>query len=203
MRSGKVDAVGTGRGPAKVGARRPASPSKKNKPPTSSFRDLKPAFSSSPHFQPHRPPYSILFAGPFIDFCFFTTCKEKTSRKQRHFANCLVSERAKRTMARRSQPSTDSSPTSFYSSKEEDSELTSKSTTASTPTTGSPCQYRTARELPHELKEHCQIFLEEQLCMHTCVTPPLLPRRFPLMQSILTVVLTILVMLRHLRHQPS
>ncbi|KAM0462891.1 hypothetical protein ACHAPV_003717 [Trichoderma viride] len=69
-------------------------------------------------------------------------------------------------MARRSQPSTDSSPTSFYSSKEEDSELTSKSTTASTPTTGSPCQYRTARELPHELKEHCQIFLEEQL--YTC-----------------------------------
>ncbi|KAL6910581.1 hypothetical protein GGI43DRAFT_378544 [Trichoderma evansii] len=69
-------------------------------------------------------------------------------------------------MARPSQPSTDSSPTSFYTSKEDDSELTSKSTTASTPTTSSPCQYRTARELPHELKEHCQIFLEEQL--YTC-----------------------------------
>lgn len=106
-------------------------------------------------------------------------------------------------MARRSQPSTDSSPTSFYSSKEEDSELTSKSTTASTPTTSSPCQYRTARELPHELKEHCQIFLEEQLCMHTYVTPPLLPRSFPLIQSVFAAVLTFLVTGRHLRHQPS
>ncbi|KAM0253569.1 hypothetical protein ACHAQJ_007241 [Trichoderma viride] len=69
-------------------------------------------------------------------------------------------------MTRRSQPSTDSSPTSFYTGKEGDSEHTSKSTTASTPTTGQPCLYRTARELPHELKEHCQIFLEEQL--YTC-----------------------------------
>ncbi|KAJ4858928.1 hypothetical protein T069G_07195 [Trichoderma breve] len=69
-------------------------------------------------------------------------------------------------MARRSQPSTNSSPTSFYTSKEEESELTAKSTTASTPVKGQPCPYREARELPHELKEHCQIFLEEQL--YTC-----------------------------------
>lgn len=98
-------------------------------------------------------------------------------------------------MARPSQPSTDSSPTSFYSSKEEDSELTSKSTTASTPTTGSPCQYRTARELPHELKEHCQIFLEEQLCKHTYVT------HWCHLYS--TAVLIFLVTIRHLRHQSS
>ncbi|KAL7798438.1 major facilitator superfamily transporter [Trichoderma ceciliae] len=50
--------------------------------------------------------------------------------------------------------------------QEEDSDRTTKSTTASTPTIGRPCPYRIARELPHELKEHCQIFLEEQL--YTC-----------------------------------
>ncbi|KAL7946240.1 hypothetical protein V8C42DRAFT_29294 [Trichoderma barbatum] len=69
-------------------------------------------------------------------------------------------------MARRSQPSTDSSPTSFYTIKEDGSERTAKSTTASTPVKGQPCPYREARELPHELKAHCQIFLEEQL--YTC-----------------------------------
>ncbi|EHK24620.1 uncharacterized protein TRIVIDRAFT_30550 [Trichoderma virens Gv29-8] len=69
-------------------------------------------------------------------------------------------------MARRSQPSTDSSPTSFYAGKEDESERTAKSTTASTPVKSQPCPYREARELPHELKEHCQIFLEEQL--YTC-----------------------------------
>lgn len=72
-------------------------------------------------------------------------------------------------MARRSQPSTNSSPTSFYTSKEDESERTAKSTTASTPVKGQPCPYREARELPHELKEHCQIFLEEQLCMHAFI----------------------------------
>jgi hypothetical protein len=70
-------------------------------------------------------------------------------------------------MTRRSQPSADSSPASFYTSKEEGSERNTKSTTASTtPPKTQPCPYRAARELPHELKEHCQIFLEEQLCMH-------------------------------------
>ncbi|KAL7821482.1 hypothetical protein V8C44DRAFT_314698 [Trichoderma aethiopicum] len=69
-------------------------------------------------------------------------------------------------MTRRSQPSADSSPASFYTSKEEDSERHTKSTSASTPSKTQPCPYRAARELPHELKEHCQIFLEEQL--YTC-----------------------------------
>lgn len=91
----KADTVGTGRGPAKVGARRPASPSKKNKPPTSSFRDLKPAFLSSPHFQPHRLPCSIFFADLFIKFVFAPST-EKYKRKERHFAHCLVDERARR-----------------------------------------------------------------------------------------------------------
>ncbi|KAK5990202.1 hypothetical protein PT974_08468 [Cladobotryum mycophilum] len=65
-------------------------------------------------------------------------------------------------MAGRSRPSPDSSPTTFYTSKEE-SEDTNKSTTASTPTHGQSNLYRQARELPTELKAHCQIFLEEQL----------------------------------------
>ncbi|KPM43487.1 hypothetical protein AK830_g3057 [Neonectria ditissima] len=41
-----------------------------------------------------------------------------------------------------------------------------KSTAASSPVQDNPCPYRDARQLPRELKAHCQIFLEEQL--YTC-----------------------------------
>lgn len=43
------------------------------------------------------------------------------------------------------------------------------STTASSPVHARPCPYRAARQLPSELKQHCQIFLEEQLCTR-CMT---------------------------------
>ncbi|KAM4060707.1 hypothetical protein HRG_001747 [Hirsutella rhossiliensis] len=47
-----------------------------------------------------------------------------------------------------------SSPASFYADSE-----TQRSATASSPAT--PCPYIEARQLPRELKDHCQIFLEE------------------------------------------
>lgn len=40
-----------------------------------------------------------------------------------------------------------------------------KSTAASSPAQDKPSPYRDARPLPRELRGHCQIFLEEQLCM--------------------------------------
>ncbi|KAM4062334.1 hypothetical protein HRG_011132 [Hirsutella rhossiliensis] len=52
-----------------------------------------------------------------------------------------------------------SSPASFYADSE-----TQRSATASSPDT--PCPYIEARQLPRELKDHCQIFLEEQI--YTC-----------------------------------
>ncbi|KAJ6446418.1 major facilitator superfamily transporter [Purpureocillium lavendulum] len=57
-----------------------------------------------------------------------------------------------------------SSPASFYTANDSDEQL--ESTTASSPAHASPCPYRDARRLPRELKDHCQIFLEEQL--YTC-----------------------------------
>jgi hypothetical protein len=54
-----------------------------------------------------------------------------------------------------------SSPLSFYTANDSDAE---QSTTASSPAQATLCPYREARQLPRELKEHCQIFLEEQLC---------------------------------------
>ncbi|KAH7329148.1 major facilitator superfamily transporter [Stachybotrys elegans] len=53
-----------------------------------------------------------------------------------------------------------SSPSSFYTANDTAGQL---STNASSPVYTSSCPYRDARQLPHELKEHCQIFLEEQL----------------------------------------
>ncbi|KAH7162572.1 hypothetical protein B0J13DRAFT_13914 [Dactylonectria estremocensis] len=41
-----------------------------------------------------------------------------------------------------------------------------KLTAASSPAQDNPCPYRDARQLPRELRAHCQIFLEEQL--YTC-----------------------------------
>ena len=58
---------------------------------------------------------------------------------------------------------------SFYTAKDSDAV---KSTAASSPAHGSPCPYRDARRLPHELKEHCQIFLEEQLCKRRYLLGP-------------------------------
>ena len=54
-----------------------------------------------------------------------------------------------------------SSPLSYYTAPDSDVE---QSTTASSPAHATPCAYREARQPPRELKEHCQIFLEEQLC---------------------------------------
>ncbi|PNY24111.1 Uncharacterized protein TCAP_05948 [Tolypocladium capitatum] len=56
-----------------------------------------------------------------------------------------------------------SSPLSFYTANDSHAE---QSTTPSSPARAKPCPYRQARKLPRELKEHCQIFLEEQL--YTC-----------------------------------
>ncbi|KHN96243.1 uncharacterized protein MAM_05829 [Metarhizium album ARSEF 1941] len=63
-------------------------------------------------------------------------------------------------MAMRPPTGGSSSPLSFYTANNSDVE---GSTTASSPVQGSPCPYRDARQLPRELKAHCQIFLEEQL----------------------------------------
>jgi hypothetical protein len=54
------------------------------------------------------------------------------------------------------------SPASFYTAK--DSDDAAKSTAASSPAQSSPSPYHETRSLPPELKDHCQIFLEEQLC---------------------------------------
>ncbi|KJZ78923.1 hypothetical protein HIM_01696 [Hirsutella minnesotensis 3608] len=55
-----------------------------------------------------------------------------------------------------------SSSASFYTANGSE---TPRSTAASSPAQASPCPYHEARQLPRELKEHCQIFLEEQLYM--------------------------------------
>lgn len=54
-----------------------------------------------------------------------------------------------------------SSAPSFVTAKDSKRD---KSTAASSPAQDNLCPYREARRLPRELKEHCQIFLEEQLC---------------------------------------
>ncbi|KAF7542186.1 hypothetical protein G7Z17_g11808 [Cylindrodendrum hubeiense] len=56
-----------------------------------------------------------------------------------------------------------SSPASFVTARDSGVD---KSTAASSPVQDNPCPYRDARQLPRELKAHCQIFLEEQL--YTC-----------------------------------
>ncbi|TWU76709.1 hypothetical protein ED733_002581 [Metarhizium rileyi] len=66
-------------------------------------------------------------------------------------------------MATRPPKSASSSPTSFYTANDSDVE---GSTTASSPAQCLSCPYRAARQLPRELKDHCHIFLEEQL--YTC-----------------------------------
>ncbi|KAG5927648.1 hypothetical protein E4U53_002831 [Claviceps sorghi] len=53
-----------------------------------------------------------------------------------------------------------SSPTSYYTANDSDVEC---STTASSPMQGLLCPYRDGRQLDRELRDHCQIFLEEQL----------------------------------------
>ncbi|ODA82766.1 hypothetical protein RJ55_01275 [Drechmeria coniospora] len=60
-------------------------------------------------------------------------------------------------------PSAISTPVSFYTAN--DSDAQHESTTASSPVQDASCPYRATRQLPRELKEHCQIFLEEQLYM--------------------------------------
>jgi len=82
-------------------------------------------------------------------------------------------------MARRPSPhnSGSSSPASFYTANDsddggEEEEEEHDSTTASSPAQAAPCPYREARRLPRELKGHCQIFLEEQLCTRRRLPPP-------------------------------
>lgn len=58
--------------------------------------------------------------------------------------------------------SASSSPASFYTANDS----ASRPSMASSPAQAAPCPYREACQLPRELKEHCQIFLEEQL--YTC-----------------------------------
>lgn len=57
-----------------------------------------------------------------------------------------------------------SSQASFHTALESEA---SASTSASSPAQRRPCPYRKAKRLPRELKEHTQIFLEEQLCKHS------------------------------------
>ncbi|PHH63939.1 hypothetical protein CDD81_5158 [Ophiocordyceps australis] len=56
--------------------------------------------------------------------------------------------------------SASSSPRSFYTANDSESK---DSTAASSPLHGEACEFRHGRPLPRELKEHCQIYLEEQL----------------------------------------
>lgn len=69
---------------------------------------------------------------------------------------------SKHEMATASSSSNLSSPSSFVTAH--DATL-DKSTAASSPVHENPCPYRDARQLPRDLKAHCQILLEEQLCM--------------------------------------
>lgn len=57
--------------------------------------------------------------------------------------------------------SSNSSPASFYTANASSGDI---STSASSPVHGRPSPYRATRQLPIELKQHCQILLEEQLC---------------------------------------
>lgn len=65
-------------------------------------------------------------------------------------------------MATASSSSSLSSPISFVTAHDV---TLDKSTAASSPVHDNPCPYRDARHLPRDLKSHCQILLEEQLCM--------------------------------------
>lgn len=65
------------------------------------------------------------------------------------------------------------SPSSFYTAKAAaspvtDGDITNISSPAEAP---DKLLYRDARQLPHELKEHCQIHLEERLCKSPDVLP--------------------------------
>ncbi|KAK2594108.1 hypothetical protein QQS21_008163 [Conoideocrella luteorostrata] len=66
-------------------------------------------------------------------------------------------------MATRLLRSRSSSLVSYHTANDS---LVEGSTTASSPAQIVPCPYRDARQLPRVLKDHCQIFLEEQL--YTC-----------------------------------
>lgn len=61
------------------------------------------------------------------------------------------------------------SPSSFYTAKVAASPVTDGDTTNISSPAEAPDKlpYRDARQLPHELKEHCRIHLEERLCKAT------------------------------------
>ncbi|CEI39107.1 hypothetical protein FVEN_g10708 [Fusarium venenatum] len=63
-------------------------------------------------------------------------------------------------MATASSSSSLSSPASFVTAHDV---ALDKSTAASSPVQDNPCPYRDGRQLPRDLKSHCQILLEEQL----------------------------------------
>ena len=57
-----------------------------------------------------------------------------------------------------------SSPSTFYTANGSPSNG-GESTDTSSLSANVPSPYRAVRRLPRELREHCQIYLEEQLCM--------------------------------------
>lgn len=61
------------------------------------------------------------------------------------------------------------------------------STAASSPSYHAPSPYRAARQLPRELKEHCQIYLEEQLCTCLSCVSGLSSSFFSLLSSVCSV----------------
>ena len=89
-----------------------------------------------------------------------TVLREPPSRKRKASTSIEFSARPSQDMASASCSSL-SSPTSFVTAHDATAD---KSTAASSPVQDKSCPYRETRQLPRELKEHCQIFLEEQLC---------------------------------------
>jgi hypothetical protein len=66
-----------------------------------------------------------------------------------------------------------STPDSYYTARDSPSNA-AYDTTLSSPGEEPPEEelaYRDAVQLPHELKSHCQIHMEEQLCMSSLHTP--------------------------------
>lgn len=68
-------------------------------------------------------------------------------------------------------PSTSSSPASFHTAIDSEPGYRSATTTASSPAQAAASPYREARPLPPEIKDHCQILLEEQLCTSLLASP--------------------------------
>ena len=99
--------------------------------------------------------------GALVAWIVYTRAFRHSWRVKYIFCNKHLAEPRRHIAIMRSS-SAESSPASFYTANNTGGD---ESTTASSPINGRPCTYRATRQLPRELKEHCQIFLEEQLCM--------------------------------------